>query len=223
MNENEQPEEQLQEEKKKPEKPRKKGVIIFITLILILLVLSLLIPFLKVNTDPEPIHIKIEQLGMSYSSNNESRKFSSNKDFLALIEPQNPLIKQTSNKIVSLACPKLEKVCQAKALFYFVRDNIKYVSDPESREYLASAEQTLFTKVGDCDDLSILLANLLQATGFEIRFVFVPNHVFVQVKIPEALKRYKHEQNWVDLDATCKDCSFGEVGWQSFKQKRSYL
>ena len=72
------------------------------------------------------------------------------------------------------------------------------------------------------DNSSILLSSLLQSIGLQTRFVFVPGHVFVQVKLTEAISSYKDEQDWVNLDATCQGCKFGEIHYSYADSKKSY-
>ena len=123
----------------------------------------------------------------------------------------------------SLSGCKSSKVCNAKAIYYFVQQNINYVNDPVSREYLASTTETLSTGSGDCDDYSILLSNLLQSIGIPTRFVFVPSHVYVQANLPDAMKKYQQEDSWVNLDATCSNCEFGNIPSTSVSANKRYL
>jgi hypothetical protein len=52
----------------------------------------------------------------------------------------------------------------------------------------------------------------------------VPNHVYVEAYIPEAISSYKaySKQNWVALDATCKNCDFGSVPLSTTKAAKDY-
>lgn len=67
---------------------------------------------------------------------------------------------------------------------------LSYVPDPRvpysrssTREsevdYLQFPAQTLDYRSGDCDDISILYASLLEASGVESAFITVPGHIFV--------------------------------------------
>lgn len=203
--------------------PWYKGPIKWIlSLILILLMLLWIIPSYGVKLDPSPSYIpSIPETfqGLNETGNSDEKNF----DYLKLIEPSNPLIKQTANSIVSLSGCKDSKTCNAKAVFYFVQKNINYVNDPVRSEYLSSALETLQTQAGDCDDSSILLSNLLQAIGIKTRLVFITSHVYVQAYLPEALKKYKSEDDWVSLDATCSSCEFGEVPYTTSNKEKSYL
>ena len=76
---------------------------------------------------------------------------------------------------------------------------------------------------GDCDDNSVLLANLLQSIGINTRFTFVPRHVYVEAYLPDAIWRHKKEGDWVVLDSTCEYCEFGDISIQSLNQEKTYI
>jgi transglutaminase-like putative cysteine protease len=74
----------------------------------------------------------------------------------------------------------------------WVRDNIRYVQDPEDIELVQTPEKTLEFGAGDCDDKSTLLAALLLSIGHPARFVAVGfdgdpfSHVLVESKIADS-------------------------------------
>jgi len=207
------------EEEIEEKEPWYKGPIKWIlSLFLILLMLLWLIPMYGIKLDPNPGYVPQINEVFTYSSFVNK----SSDDYVQLLEPDNPIIKQTSNKIISLSGCKKSKVCNAKTIFYFVRDNIDYVNDPVRKEYFNDAVSTLQVSVGDCDDFSILLSNLLGAIGINTRFVFISGHVYVQAYLPDALKKYKTD-DWVNLDATCSNCEFGEITYSVSQAEKRYL
>jgi len=135
-----------------------------------------------------------------------------------VLMPNDPLVKQVATRIATYGCGS-STICQAKAEFFFVRDNFLYVA--ETDEYIQLPREMLSTRGGDCDDHAVLLANLLQGVGIPTRFVFVPGHVFVQAYIPDAPRRYKTD-GWISLDATCKSCGFGDEPPQYRDSRRRY-
>jgi hypothetical protein len=183
--------------------PWYKGPIKYVLgIFLILLLLLTIIPYYAIKLDPEPQNVPLIKVNYSIpkiNSNDINNYISTNSE-----------IKQLADQIVTLSCPNAEKICNAKAMFYFVKKNINYVNDPIDREYYKTPQETLNSRNGDCDDQSILLASLLQAIGLETRFKFVPGHVFVEVKLLEAPFSYKDKEGWIKLDPTCQDCNFGE-------------
>jgi transglutaminase-like putative cysteine protease len=203
-----------------------KGPIKFILVIfLILLIVLWFFPSYSVKLDPEPKYVaKIDEvISDNIEIGNVSNELKNYNDFRKFVKPNDPVIKRVADRIVSLSGCGSNRVCQAKAIFYFVRDNFDYVSDPYTYEYVKSARESLLSRNGDCEDGSLLIANLLEAIGIKTRFVFIPKHVFVQVYIPEALNKYKIENNWINLDTTCDNCGFGEIPWRNIGKNTRYL
>ncbi len=75
---------------------------------------------------------------------------------------------------------------------------INYVVDPSSSyveksakddavDYLQYPHQTLFYRGGDCDDLSILFAALLESVGVRTAFITIPGHIYMafSLSVPE--------------------------------------
>ncbi len=201
--------EPIDEDKKKWFTPIK----IILALFLALLIVVMIFPEYSVKLDPEPnMDFSVSDvISNEIEIVDEAVQPESYSEFKNFVKPNDPVIKQTADKIASIACSG-NKICNAKAMFYFVRDNFDYVNDPTEYEYVKSARESLVTKVGDCDDASVLLVNLLEAVGVETRFVFIPKHVFVQVHIDD----YKQDK-WLNLDPTCKTCDFNELPYQDFK------
>jgi hypothetical protein len=118
---------------------------------------------------------------------------------------------------------------QARRIYEFVRDEIRYIHDPLGVEEIQSPQTTIKLGSGDCDDKALLLASLLMAIGFET-CLFVadvdsdgfPDHVYTGVYIPEApeyckpfprklLSDGKNFQDWIPLDPTYEDSDFGLI------------
>jgi transglutaminase-like putative cysteine protease len=92
---------------------------------------------------------------------------------------------------------------EVDALFQYVRDNVRYTRDTYGVETFQKASRTLQLKVGDCDDLAILLGSLLQAVGYPVMLRVVGlggnyfQHVYVLAGIPP-----HNPQTWKPLDAS---------------------
>lgn len=67
---------------------------------------------------------------------------------------------------------------------------VEYTVDPDSSyielsqnesalDYVQFPQQTLDFRAGDCDDLSILYASMLESVGIETAFITTPGHIFV--------------------------------------------
>jgi hypothetical protein len=91
---------------------------------------------------------------------------------------------------------------EIQALFEWVQQNVRYTKDPYRVEVLHSARRLLELRAGDCDDMTILLAAMLEAIGHPTRLVIVgPNplqpRLFSHI-YPEA----NHRGRWIPLDPT---------------------
>ena len=189
-----------------------------IGLFLLLIIIIWLVPLYAVKQNPEPTHtptIKELQLSTFNIPNITSKNI---KDYIQTTAD----IKRIADKVISLSCPNTHRVCNAKALFYFVQQNFNYVNDPLKFEYFKTPQESFNSQVGDCDDATINQISLLQSVGFTTRFVFVPGHVYLQVKIPEAKSSYKTKEGWINLDPTCKNCQFGEIHPSYADAKKRY-
>lgn len=120
---------------------------------------------------------------------------------------------------------------------------LSYVVDPKTPhsefaasrtqvDFLQFPRQTLEYKAGDCDDLSILYAALLESVGIETAFITVPGHIFLAfaTAIPpeEARKSFpsaadlieREGRLWVPVEVTerrggfLKACATGAKEWR---------
>jgi len=96
--------------------------------------------------------------------------------------------------------------CEAKAIHSYVLNNIRYVRDIDGIETVATPEKTLEYKQGDCDDMSVLAATLLQCIGHPVRFVAVGfnnrplSHVLIETLIGD---------KWLPMELT-ESLPFGD-------------
>ncbi len=168
---------------------------------------------------PQPINIpSLEEVG-DFLGSELAEPFSSHSadEVKRVVEEIRDNIKQVANFIAARSCREADRVCQSKALFYFVRDEIRYVPDERFHDKLENPLTVLKTGGADCEDTAVLLVALEKAIGNRVRLVFVPGHAYAQVSIPD----YRGEK-WLNLEATCKNCQFGELPNQTAMQKKDY-
>lgn len=126
---------------------------------------------------------------------------------------RNPLIRLTALKIIRDAgIEGRDFAGEIQAVFDWVLANVRYTKDPYKLEMVHSPDVVLKMRAGDCDDMSILLAALLQSLGHQTRFKVISsvdpetfNHVYAQVKAGN---------RWLSLDATVPNA---RPGWESPK------
>lgn len=191
---------------------------------LALLIVLMIVPYYAVRLDPNPKYIPTidEVVPSGIEVNDEKYEIAGRNDFLKFVDPTDPIVKQIADRIAVKACDG-NRICQAKAVYYFVRDNYDYVADPVGKEYVEHPKEFLSVGGGDCESGSISLISLMEAIGIDAQFVFITNHAYVRIRLPEALKRYRLDDDWVYLDWTCKYCEFGEIPWRNVRKEASYL
>ena len=119
-------------------------------------------------------------------------------------------VRQKAIEIFRVAgvAPK-DRFGEIRALFEWVRRNIRYTRDIFRVELLHTARRMLELRAGDCDDMTILLGSMLMSTGHPVRMVlagFRPDkphfysHIYPEVNLGG---------NWIGLDATMEK----PMGW----------
>ena len=191
-----------------PIKPRKHSPFFkFIALLAAasLVLLSIRGYFFLIHPEPR-VDLVLDDL-QSYLPPDLTEPFSSHRpdDVKQVVADTRGTIKQVANKIAASSCKTGDRVCQTKALFYCVRDEITYVPDAKFHDELENPLVVLKTGGADCEDMSVLLIAMQKAIGNQARLVFVPGHAYAQVKIPQ------YKDKWLNLEATCKTCRFNEV------------
>jgi len=100
--------------------------------------------------------------------------------------------------------PAVQKNVKAAMVLYaaLVGRGMIYVKDPDSpynekmkqallEDYLRFPVQTLQNRAGDCDDLSVLYAALLESLGIRTALVTVPGHIFIAFSLDLSEKEAK--------------------------------
>jgi transglutaminase-like putative cysteine protease len=122
----------------------------------------------------------------------------------------NDELRAVARDIISVV-PSKSYSAEARMLFYFVRDEIRYTRDPNRFELVQSPDKTLAFAHGDCDDMSVLLATLLESVGHHTRFFAAGfnggpiEHVWVETKIGG-----RDGNRWFAMDATERGLDFGQ-------------
>ena len=192
-------------EYEKPKSGHKTIFLIITAIVLISLIVLFVIPVHNIKVHPNPK--KVDKIDFS-GNFSETQKLGSVHEI-----NDRPLSKKVRNaavRIISDSECHGSETCYAKAIYRYVREYYVYVSDPKY-DYIQSPEETLLTGGGDCEDLAILLSELLTSVGIHNRIVLVYNHAFNEVWIPDAPRINKNKNGWIELDATCKRCDFGQL------------
>ncbi|RKX73282.1 MAG: hypothetical protein DRP87_19185 [Spirochaetes bacterium] len=107
-----------------------------------------------------------------------------------------------------------------------------YFKEKFAVDFLQFPRQTLEYQAGDCDDLSILYAALLEAVGIETAFITTPGHIFIAFTLDMAPDKarysflypdeliFRDEKAWVPLEITKVQESFIDVWVTGAKEWR---
>jgi transglutaminase-like putative cysteine protease len=68
-------------------------------------------------------------------------------------------------------CPPKARMTELRTLFNFVRETIRYTLDTNEVEVIQTPQRTLELGTGDCDDMCILLAALIELCGHPAWFL----------------------------------------------------
>ncbi len=136
----------------------------------------------------------------------------------------------------------LAAICMHEALALY---GLNYVVDPNSSyqdfskkksavDYLQFPSQTLSFKAGDCDDLSILNAALLESVGIETAFITIPGHIYLAFALdasPEEARKsftavddliFFQNKAWVPLEITSIKEGFLAAWQKGAREWREY-
>lgn len=119
---------------------------------------------------------------------------------------KNPQIRALAEQIIA-SVPEKDWVGEIRAVFEWVKCNIRYTQDVRDVETLKTPDATIYSEQGDCDDKSTLVATLLESIGYTTRFVAVGmneigvfDHVYAEVKLGT---------RWISMDTT----ELHPLGW----------
>lgn len=119
-------------------------------------------------------------------------------------------------RMATLGVPARDAQAEAVTLMNFVRAEVRYVPDVRDVELIMTPERLFTIGAGDCDDLALALAALLESLGIATRFVAMGEngsdltHVYVEAQV---------NGRWLALDATEPH----PAGWRPGAAGASYV
>ncbi len=87
------------------------------------------------------------------------------------IDPLHPKVRAFALRMAGLS-PGEYNIGQVCAVWHYLKENWRYVSDPRAFDYFAPAFESIEAGLsGDCDDFAILMASCIEAIGGDARIV----------------------------------------------------
>lgn len=160
---------------------------------------------------PQTIRI-LDRNSMTWDDDRKAASFVTARDPTVLIFSKNTagLIRDLGENPLNLNFRIAMGVFEALKIY-----GLNYVIDPKSSyieasddafflDYLQFPSQSLIYRAGDCDDLSILMAALLESVGIETAFITVPGHIFMAFSLglteEEAKKEFTHTDDFIFMN-----------------------
>lgn len=129
-------------------------------------------------------------------------------------------VRQTAIDILfQHAIPPKDYLGEIRALFEWVKNNVRYTRDIHRVELLHTARRMLELRAGDCDDMTILLSAMLKAIGHPVRLALVgfnprKKALFTHIYLEAFCKGV-----WIPLDATMSK----PMGWAPRADHKQYF
>lgn len=123
---------------------------------------------------------------------------------------KDPVIRELAARIITSAgIPAFDFVGESRAIYDWVRANLRFTRDVYGVETLQAAREIVRLGIGDCDDFTVLICSLLGTIGHRTRIVTISK--------PEDEKNFSHvfpQDNlngaWITLDAARMNPAFGK-------------
>jgi hypothetical protein len=97
------------------------------------------------------------------------------KPYIEKIVPDDDQLRELAEAIAR-DCP--DKEGKVNAVYRYIVEDFTYIADPEDGESIRSPFETLDTKGGDCEDLTILACSLLENIGIRTYLVLTESHAY---------------------------------------------
>jgi len=106
----------------------------------------------------------------------EEHDLSHPEDLKKFVTIGDPTVRSKTLSVITDAPEGIEVDSQTWKIWkinYWVAHNIKYVSDPKGKEYIAYPNETLECGAGDCDDFAVLTATMYETVGLDATILLV--------------------------------------------------
>lgn len=109
---------------------------------------------------------------------------------------------------------------EARAVYEWVRRNIRYVQDPINAEAVSPPDVILWVGAGDCDDINgVLIPSMLGSIGIETRLVTVATDPNMPEQFTHIYAEALLSGRWVALDAARPGAMYGLEPARVFRRK----
>lgn len=133
---------------------------------------------------------------------------------------KDPLVRGKAAEIIRNAgVPAFDFRGEFRAIFDWVRRNIRWTRDPTNKEGIQDAAVTLQWGIGDCDCISILICSLLGSVGARTRLVTISNHADAPEDFSHIFPEVRLDGRWIPVDAGRRAPAWGKGPSRVFRRR----
>jgi len=133
---------------------------------------------------------------------------------------KDPLVHEAAARIIrSSGIPAYDWLGECRAIYEWVKRNIRFTRDVYGKETLHAAPEILRLGIGDCDDFTILICSLLGTIGIKTRIVTVSNRGEDPEQFSHVYPEARVEDRWIPLDAARRNPYFGRAPENFFRKR----
>jgi hypothetical protein len=130
------------------------------------------------------------------------------------------LVNRTAIAIV-FNTPQFSELPKAQAIYQWVQQNCRFITDMVGAETLRSARETLTVRAGDCDDFTILIASLLATIGIRSRAVTISSHSDDPQSFSHIYPEAFVDGRWIAMDVARPGAQFARSP-ETYYRKREW-
>jgi hypothetical protein len=134
---------------------------------------------------------------------------------------KDPVVHELAAEIIKAAGVRaFDFLGEARAVYNWVRANIRFTRDVRGKETLHAAREIIRLGIGDCDDFTILICSLMSTVGAKCSIITISS----DPRIPETFSHVYPEVSvngrWVTMDAARRDPAFGKAPARYYRKRR---
>jgi hypothetical protein len=133
---------------------------------------------------------------------------------------KDPLVRGTAANIIRAASvPAFDFRGEYRAIFDWVKRNIRWTRDPTNKEAIQDAATTLQWGIADCDCVSVLICSLLGSIGARTRLVTISNHADAPEEFSHIFPEVRLDGRWIPVDAGRRAPAWGKGPSRVFRRR----
>jgi Transglutaminase-like superfamily len=133
---------------------------------------------------------------------------------------KDPVVHELAAEIIKAAGVRaFDWMGEARAVYNWVRANIRFTRDVRGKETLHAAREIIRLGIGDCDDFTILICALMGTLGANCHIITVSSDPRAPEIFSHVYPIAKVGGRWIAMDAARRDPAFGREPARYFRKR----